>query len=171
MGKKRQRTPEFSWDDAYANQPPYPPYPLYGPAMGWHGLRHGMPHPHPYYPHGWPPGIGAYPGGAYPGIPPEAMGVYGPAASGQPNPGAEAAPAGGPQSLLNWLGTGQKEQFLLGLVVGAGAAWLLSDENLRRKILKAGLDTYTNMVGGMEELKEQIADLQAELDAERHEAP
>lgn len=60
------------------------------------------------------------------------------------------------------------EQFLLGLAIGAGAAWVLSDEETRRKLMKAGVDLYSGVAGGVEELKEQMADIKAELDAERH---
>ncbi|SEL46325.1 hypothetical protein [Ectothiorhodospira marina] len=54
------------------------------------------------------------------------------------------------------------------LAFGAGAAWVLSDEETRRKLMKAGVDLYSGVAGGVEELKEQMADIKAELDAERH---
>jgi hypothetical protein len=60
------------------------------------------------------------------------------------------------------------EQFLLGLVLGAGATWVLSDEELRGKLLKAGMKLYANVAGGFEEIKEQMADIRAEVEAERH---
>ena len=55
------------------------------------------------------------------------------------------------------------EQFFLGLLSGAGAAYVLSDEQMRRQIIRYGVQTYGNIVGGFEELKEQVADAQAEL--------
>ncbi|MCG5517407.1 MULTISPECIES: YtxH domain-containing protein [unclassified Ectothiorhodospira] len=55
------------------------------------------------------------------------------------------------------------EQFLLGLAIGAGAAWVLSDEETRHKLMKAGIDLYSGVAGGVEELKEQMADIKAEL--------
>ncbi len=59
------------------------------------------------------------------------------------------------------------EQFLVGLLIGAGAAYVLSDEQLRRQIIRYGLQTYGNIMGGLEELKEQVADIQAEIRVEQ----
>ncbi|WP_332672924.1 hypothetical protein [Aromatoleum sp.] len=61
----------------------------------------------------------------------------------------------------------QSEQFLLGALVGAAAAYVLSDEELRGKLVKTGIKLYSNVVGGFEEMKEQVADLKAEVEAER----
>lgn len=61
----------------------------------------------------------------------------------------------------------QSEQFLLGALVGAAAAYVLSDEELRGKLVKSGLKLYSNVVGSFEEMKEQVADLKAEVEAER----
>ena len=57
------------------------------------------------------------------------------------------------------------EQFLVGALLGAGAAWVLSDEELRGKLLRAGMKLYGNLVGGFEEMKEQMADIRAEMEA------
>lgn len=65
------------------------------------------------------------------------------------------------------LPSGRKEQFLLGALLGAAAAYVLSDEELRGKLIKAGLRLYTGMAGGLEEMKEQVADLKAEVAAEQ----
>lgn len=59
------------------------------------------------------------------------------------------------------------QQLIAGLVVGAAAAWVLTDEELRGKLLRAGMKLYANLAGGFEEIKEQMADIQAELAAER----
>lgn len=61
----------------------------------------------------------------------------------------------------------QSEQFLLGALVGAAAAYVLSDEELRGKLVKSGIRLYSNVVGSFEEMKEQVADLKAEVEAER----
>lgn len=66
--------------------------------------------------------------------------------------------AGG--GFLSNLGTGQ--QFLLGLAVGVGAAYVLGDEELRAKLLRTGLSLYESVAGGLAEMKEQVADIQAE---------
>ena len=68
--------------------------------------------------------------------------------------------------LSGLLPKGRSEQFLLGLAVGGAAAWLLSDEDLRGKIMRSGLKLYANVAGGLEEMKEQMSDIQAELAAE-----
>lgn len=70
--------------------------------------------------------------------------------------------------LSNLLPTGRSEQFLLGLLIGGGAAYVLSDEELRGKLFKAGLKAYGSLMGGMAEMKEQMADLQAEVQAEQN---
>lgn len=57
------------------------------------------------------------------------------------------------------------EQLLLGLLLGAGAAWVLSDEELRGKLIKGGMKLYASLAGGLEEMKEQVADIRAELEA------
>lgn len=61
----------------------------------------------------------------------------------------------------------QSEQFLLGALVGAAAAYVLSDEELRGKLVKTGIKLYSGVVGSFEEMKEQMADLKAEVEAER----
>lgn len=73
-------------------------------------------------------------------------------------------PLGGLSGLLP---SRRSEQFLVGLLVGAAAAYVLSDEELRGKIVKSGLKLYGNLAGGLAEMKEQMADLQAELEAEQ----
>ncbi|WP_029007247.1 hypothetical protein [Azospirillum halopraeferens] len=63
------------------------------------------------------------------------------------------------------------EQFLVGALVGAAAAYVLSDAELRGKLLKSGLQLYGSLAGGLAEMKEQVSDLQAELEAERAGGP
>ncbi len=73
--------------------------------------------------------------------------------------------------LLNGLmRTRPSEQFLLGALLGAGAAWVLSDEELRGKLIKAGMKLYAGLAGGFEEMKEQMADIRAELETEQFDA-
>jgi hypothetical protein len=69
--------------------------------------------------------------------------------------------------LSRMLPKGRAEQFLLGAAIGAAAAYVLSDEELRGKLLKSGMKLYTGLVGGLEEVKEQMADIQAEMAAEQ----
>lgn len=63
------------------------------------------------------------------------------------------------------LGNGQ--QFLTGALLGAAAVYLLGDEQIRAKLIRAGMQLYAGMAGSFEEIKEQMADIQAELAAER----
>jgi hypothetical protein len=61
---------------------------------------------------------------------------------------------------------GQTEQFIIGALLGAGAAYVLADEELRNKIMKSLMKLYAGLTGGLEEFKEQMADLKAEVAAE-----
>lgn len=69
--------------------------------------------------------------------------------------------------LTKLLPAGRNEQFLLGAAIGAAAAYVLSDEELRGKLIKSGMKLYSSLMGGYAEMKEQMADLQAEVEAER----
>ncbi len=69
------------------------------------------------------------------------------------------------QGLLGNLTASQ--QLLTGILIGAGATWLLGDEKVRGKLMKSVMQLYTGMVGGFEEIKEQMSDIQAELEAEQ----
>lgn len=57
------------------------------------------------------------------------------------------------------------EQFLVGALIGAAATYVLADEALRGKLIASGLRLYSELAGGLAELKEQAADIQAELAA------
>ena len=63
--------------------------------------------------------------------------------------------------------SGHTQQFILGALLGAAAAYVLADEALRSKIMKTVVKLYSGLTGGMEEFKEQMADLKAEIEAER----
>ena len=75
------------------------------------------------------------------------------------------------QGFLGGLGRllpdGRGEQFLLGLLLGGAAAYVLSDEELRGKLFKGAIKAYAGLAGSMAEMKEQLADLQAEVQAEQ----
>lgn len=62
------------------------------------------------------------------------------------------------------------QQLLAGVLIGAAAAYMLGDEQLRGKLIRAGMQLYTGLAGGFEEIKEQMADIQAELAAEQRSA-
>lgn len=63
------------------------------------------------------------------------------------------------------------QQLLVGVLIGAGVAYVLGDEKLRGRLLRAGMQLYTSLAAGFEEIKEQMADIQAEMAAERMSAP
>ncbi len=63
-------------------------------------------------------------------------------------------------------GSRRTEQFIIGALLGAAATYVLSDEALRAKLLKGAMKLYGNVAGGIEEFKEQLADLKAEAQAE-----
>lgn len=69
---------------------------------------------------------------------------------------------------LPGMGSRQTEQFLLGALIGAAATYVLSDEEMRGKLVKMGIKLFSGVVGSFEEMKEQMADLKAEVEAERH---
>lgn len=147
-----------------------------GPGMGSGAHpQYGMPPygaPNPTAGTGGWPYMGADPSamaGAAPGGMADGMAAgYGSAAGY--GPAYEAGPfdAGLLQGLPAFLRSRQTEQFLLGALVGAAAAWVLSDEEMRGKLVKAGMQLYAGVVGGFEEMKEQMADIKAEVEAERH---
>lgn len=73
--------------------------------------------------------------------------------------------------LGNWssaLGTNRTQQFLIGALLGAAATYVLSNDELRGKMMKSLVKLYAGMSSGFEEMKEQIADIQAEMQAEAH---
>ncbi|MDR3212962.1 MAG: hypothetical protein LBT71_03445 [Azoarcus sp.] len=70
-------------------------------------------------------------------------------------------------NLGTWLREHPSEQFLIGAAVGAAAVYVLSNEELRGKVLKGGIALYSSLAGGFAELREQVADLKAEAEAEK----
>ncbi|MFC3061607.1 YtxH domain-containing protein [Paenirhodobacter populi] len=69
---------------------------------------------------------------------------------------------GGLKSILPETASGQ---LLAGVLIGGAITWALSDEKLREKIIRQGVQTFGNLAGALAELKEQIADIQAEVTA------
>ncbi len=61
------------------------------------------------------------------------------------------------------------QQFLMGALLGATAAYVLTDEQLRGKLLRAGMKMYAGVMGGLEEMKEQVADIHAEMQGDARE--
>lgn len=89
------------------------------------------------------------------------------------NQGAAPVAAGAQANGLlgNWgasLTSSRTQQFVLGALLGAAATYVLSNEELRGKMMKSLVKFYAGMSSGFEEMKEQIADIQAEMQAGAH---
>jgi hypothetical protein len=63
------------------------------------------------------------------------------------------------------------DSLVKGLVVGASAAYLLTNETAQRVILRAAVQAWSFVRGGVEELKERFHDTEAEVAAEATHAP
>ena len=133
------------------HDPGYSPFEGYGPGGGY---GYGS----PGYGHAQGPGQwGASHGYGGPGY---RMG------SSYGGPGMDPAYL---QGLSAYLPPQHTEQFLLGLLIGAGATWVLSDEKMRAKLIRSAMKIYSSLADGFEEMKEQMSDIRAEVDTERHE--
>jgi hypothetical protein len=141
----------------------------YGPGYGY-----------TYPPYGYPPQYGAWPQAGFDpetGLPlgnhynPGAGHEYGPGYDAQ-GYGSNGFHAGFARDFFrdasSFLPPRHTDQLLLGLLVGAGAVWVLGDEEIRGKLIKTAMKVYANVAGGFEEVKEQMADIRAEVAAERH---
>lgn len=104
------------------------------------------------------PGAGAY-GQAgqatHPGMAPQYPGYGAYPAPGQGYYYGYGAPAQSP-SLLN-------DRFLKGLVIGAAATYLLTNDSVQHAAIKTAVKAWSMMQGGVEELKERFKDAEAEL--------
>lgn len=69
-------------------------------------------------------------------------------------------------SWTSWLGDTPSDKFLRGLLIGGAAAYILTNEHVQKAIIKAGLKVYGALAGGVEEFKEKIMDVKAEMEAE-----
>lgn len=114
----------------------------------------------PGYPYGQQ--IQAQPYAAYP-IPQHAPHGYSPY-SGQAQVGAypNYGQSAGNASLLGLSG----QRFWTGALVGAAAAFLLTNESVQRATIKSAVKVWSLMEGGLEELKERFRDAQAEIKSE-----
>ncbi|GAB3375548.1 hypothetical protein [Azotobacter armeniacus] len=162
---KRQRDSggpySMGYGMGYGDMPPYAAGPQYGEG-GAYGAYGGGPQ------QGFDPRDGIY-GGAYHHRRGYGYGYgYGAGAPGGGFPGAGLFDAGLLQGMPAFLQSRNAEQFLLGAVLGVTAAWVLADEELRGKLIKAGMKLYAGVAGGFEEMKEQMADIKAEVATERH---
>ncbi len=67
-------------------------------------------------------------------------------------------------TLTSWLGQTSSDRFIRGLVIGAAATYILTNEKAQKAIIKTGMKLYGAVAGGVEEIKEKIMDAKAELE-------
>lgn len=84
-----------------------------------------------------------------------------------PGVGSPAMDGGILHGLQGLVGSRSTEQFILGALIGAAAVYVLGDEEMRGKLVKTGMRLYAGIAGGFEEIKEQMADIRAEVAAEQ----
>lgn len=58
------------------------------------------------------------------------------------------------------------DRFLKGLLIGAAATYLLTNESVQRSVIKGTVKAWSLLQGGVEELKERFHDAEAEVRAE-----
>jgi hypothetical protein len=68
-------------------------------------------------------------------------------------------------SLLN------NQRFIKGALVGAIAAYLLTNDNVQQAVIKSTVKVWSMVQGGVEEMKERFRDAEAELHATEAQAP
>jgi len=142
---------------------------------GWASQPGWGPPPWAAGPAGWgaapPPGYG--PAAGNPWTPPPGWGAP-PPGWGAPPPNAGPAPheagaASGIFSILgNTPGVGNllKDDFTRGLVVGAGAMFLLTNPKVQERAITTLLQLWSMVQGGMAEMQERFRDAEAEMHQE-----
>jgi len=74
-----------------------------------------------------------------------------------------------PKSGFNIFGDTPSDKLLRGLLIGGAAAYILTNENAQKAIIKTGVKLFGALAGGVEEFKEKIMDAKAELEAQKEE--
>lgn len=57
------------------------------------------------------------------------------------------------------------DRFLKGLLIGAAAAYILTNESVQRAAIKGAVKAWSMLQGGVEEIKERFQDAEAEIRA------
>jgi|GEM_PF-2908515 len=156
---------------------PHGPPPGYGTPQGYGAPQGYGPAPYgaaaPYGPMMAPHGPMAAPGmpwdGRYGQQQPWTGGPHGNGADAQGAPGASANPFGpGFSWTSGWLDF-RNEAYLKGMLVGALGAVLLSNGEVQKKAMQSVAGLWSLLQGGVEEIKERFADVEAEMQAaQRH---
>lgn len=112
-----------------------------------------------------PPGFPFQPGAPFPPQFAQQAGAgqygAGQAGAGQAGAGQAGAAPGG----FNWHQHPSADSLIKGLAIGAGAAYLLTNETAQRTILRSAVQVWSLLQNGIEELKERIQDAEAEVAA------
>lgn len=108
-------------------------------------------------------GAGMSPQSAYPGAHQTytGYGAYYPAGAGV-SPRQQSYDAARPSQPFFNLGN---DRFVKGLLIGAAAAYLLTNEDVQRTAIKGAVKLWSTVQGGIEEAKERFRDAEAELQA------
>lgn len=56
-----------------------------------------------------------------------------------------------------------RDRFVKGMLIGAAATYLLTNEQVQRALIKGIVQVWSLVQGGLEEIKERFGDAQAEL--------
>jgi hypothetical protein len=145
--------PQFSQSPQYPQQG-YPQQnaaqmsPNQGMNQSMHGGQASMPQP-----------------GQYPQQPQGAMGFYS-SPMNAPMYAPQYAPQFAPQFAQQQNSSLLNERFFKGLLIGAAAAYLLTNENVQRTAIKGAVKAWSLLQGGVEELKERFHDAEAEIRSE-----
>lgn len=145
--------------------PPWPPGahsmpvghgidPWAGPGYAFHPSGAPPRHlPPPYGPHGGYPPYGPHGGSPPYGPDPRSSGAYAGSPAGAPTAAGDPWTAV-PSVLRSWF----HDDFAKGLVVGAAAAYLISNPKVREGALSSALDLWKAVQGGFAEVQERIED-------------
>lgn len=143
-----------------AGTSPYPGGTGYGPAFGHHGA---------YFsgaPGGWPAaGYAAHPGYvSYPGCAayPEYAAYPGHMDGSQAmSPSASQGP-GGVFTRGGWFNF-SNGVYVKGLLIGAATVFVLTHPTVQRTLIRGAVTAWSGLRGGMEEFKEHVQDVKAEM--------
>lgn len=80
-------------------------------------------------------------------------------------PPAATAPGANPTQQSTPFFNFSNDRFLKGLLIGAAAAYLLTNESVQRTAIKGAVKAWSLVHGGVEEVKERFHDAEAELHA------
>ncbi len=69
------------------------------------------------------------------------------------------------QSHSSWL-SASNDRFIKGALIGAAAAYLLTNESVQRTLIKSAVRTWSLVQSSVEEVKERFQDAEAEIHAE-----